>query len=82
MIYCRRVSVANILNRFLRAPHPPKRRKNGGEMAEKWRRTEDFYDYSELKDERGNQNLSRIGFLLNKFNGRLNVIEMGEFRDA
>ena len=57
-------------------------RQNGGEMAEKWRRTEDFYDYSELKDERGNQNLSQIGFLLNKFNGRLNVIEMGEFRDA
>ena len=56
--------------------------QNGGEMAEKWRRTEDFYDYSELKDERGNQNLSRIGFLLNKFNGRLNVIEMGEFRNA
>jgi hypothetical protein len=57
-------------------------RQNGGKMAEKWRRTEDFYDYSELKDERGNQNLSQIGFLLNKFNGRLNVIEMGEFRDA
>ena len=57
-------------------------RQSGGKMAEKWRRTEDFYDYSELKDERGNQNLSRIGFLLNKFNGRLNVIEMGEFRDA
>jgi hypothetical protein len=57
-------------------------RQNGGEMAEKWRRTEDFYDYSELNDERGNQNLSRIGFLLKKFNGRLNVIEMGEFRDA
>ena len=57
-------------------------RQNGGKMAEKWRRAEDFYDYSELKDERGNQNLSQIGFLLNKFNGRLNVIEMGEFRDA
>jgi len=57
-------------------------RQNGGKMAEKWRRTEDFYDYSELKDERGNQNLSRIGFLLNKFNGRLNFIEMGEFRNA
>jgi len=57
-------------------------RQNGGKMAEKWRRTEDFYDYSELKDERGNQNLSQIGFLLNKFNGRLNVIEMGEFRNA
>ena len=57
-------------------------RQNGGKMAEKWRRTEDFYYYSELKDERGNQNLSRIGFLLNKFNGRLNVIEMGEFRNA
>ena len=57
-------------------------RQNGGKMTEKWRRTEDFYDYSELKDERGNQNLSQIGFLLNKFNGRLNVIEMGEFRDA
>jgi hypothetical protein len=57
-------------------------RQSGGKMAEKWRRTEDFYDYSELKDERGNQNLSRIGFLLNKFNGRLNFIEMGEFRNA
>jgi hypothetical protein len=57
-------------------------RQNGGEMAEKWRRTEDFYDNPELKDEKGNQNWGQIGFLLNKFNGRLNVIEMGEFRDA
>jgi hypothetical protein len=32
-------------------------------MAEKWRRTEDFYDYSELKDEKGNQNWSQTGFL-------------------
>ena len=35
--YCLRVSVANILNRFFRAPHPPKRGRNGGEM-------EYFYD--------------------------------------
>ena len=32
-------------------------------MAEKWRRTEDFYDNSDLKDEKGNQNWGRIGFL-------------------
>ena len=38
-------------------------RQNGGKMAEKWRRTEDFYDNSELKDEKGNQNWGRIGFL-------------------
>ena len=57
-------------------------RQNGGKMAEKWRRTEDFYDYSGLKDERGNQNLGRIGFLLNKLNWRLNVIEMEELLEA
>ena len=57
-------------------------RQNGGKTAEKWRGTEDFYDNSELKDEKGNQNLSRIGFLLNKFNGRLNDVEIGKFRDA
>jgi hypothetical protein len=28
--YRLRVSAANILNRFLKTPHPPKRRKNGG----------------------------------------------------
>jgi hypothetical protein len=32
-------------------------------MAEKWRRTEDFYDYSELKDERRKQNRDQTGFL-------------------
>ncbi len=57
-------------------------RQNGGKMAEKWRRTEDFYDNSELKDEKGNQNWSQTGFLWNKVIWRLNVIEMGEFRNA
>jgi hypothetical protein len=78
MIYCRRVSVANIINRFLRAPHPPKRRKNGGEMAEDQR----FFDNSELKDEKGNQNWGRIGFIWNKVNCRFMVVEMGQYRNA
>jgi hypothetical protein len=34
--------------------------------VEKWRRTEDFYDNSELKDEKGNQNWSQTGFILCK----------------
>jgi hypothetical protein len=38
-------------------------RQSGGKMAEKWRRTEDFYDYSELKDERRKQNRDQTGFL-------------------
>jgi hypothetical protein len=37
-------------------------RQHGGIMTEKWRRTEDFYDNSELKDEKGNQNRGQIGF--------------------
>jgi hypothetical protein len=31
-------------------------------MAEKWRMTEDFYDNSELRDEKGNQNWRQAGF--------------------
>ncbi|CAB1077826.1 hypothetical protein D1AOALGA4SA_5604 [Olavius algarvensis Delta 1 endosymbiont] len=51
-------------------------------MAEKWRRTEDFYDHSELKDEKGNQNWGQIGFLWNKVNCRLKAVEMGQYRNA
>jgi len=46
-------------------------------MAEKWRRTEDFYDNSELKDEKGNQNWSQTGFLRCKVIRKLEVAERG-----
>jgi hypothetical protein len=46
-------------------------------MAEKWRRTEDFYDYSGLKDERGNQNRGQTGFLLCKVFRGWEVAERG-----
>jgi hypothetical protein len=46
-------------------------------MAEKWRRTEDFYDNSELKDEKGNQNWSQTGFLLCKVIRGWEVAERG-----
>jgi hypothetical protein len=49
-------------------------------MAEKWRMTEDFYDNSELKDEKGNQNWSRIGFLLCKVFSGWGVVEGGKDR--
>jgi hypothetical protein len=46
-------------------------------MAEKWRRTEDFYDNSDLKDEKGNLNWGRIGFLRCKVIRKLEVAERG-----
>ena len=54
-------------------------RQNGGKMAEKWRRTEDFYDNPELKDEKGNQNWGQIGFIWNKVTWRLKIGEMRQF---
>ena len=57
-------------------------RQNGGKIAEKWRRTEDFYDNSELRDEKGNKNLSQTVFLWNKVIWRLKIGEMGQYRNA
>jgi len=62
--------MANILNHFLRAPHPPKRRRNGGGPR-------DFYDHSELWDEKGNQNWDQTGFLRCKVIRKLEVAERG-----
>jgi hypothetical protein len=52
------------------APHPPKRRENGGGRKI-------FNDNSELKDEQGNQNWSQPGFLLCKVIHEWEVAERG-----
>ena len=51
-------------------------------MAEKWRRTEDFYDNSELEDEKENQNWSQTGFLRCKVIRKLEVAERGVVEDG